>query len=143
MPYKIITHFHRKENFMAHIIHDIGVASQIGAYSDAIEAAPNLRWLMTSGTPGLTTGGELPPDITGQAERAWEHILAVLGRANMSAADIVKVTQYLTRAEDIPAYAAVRKRMLGDARPAFMLLVVPQLVWPQILLEVEVIAAGP
>jgi len=28
---------------MNHKIHDIGVASQIGKYSDAIEAAPNLR----------------------------------------------------------------------------------------------------
>ena len=126
---------------MAHRIHDIGVAKQIGAYSDAIETAPNLRWLMTSGTPGLSIDGDLPKDITGQAELAWKHILGVLEQAGMSAIDIVKVTQYLTRAEDIPAYAKVRARMLGGVRPAFMLLVVPQLVWPEILLEVEVIAA--
>jgi hypothetical protein len=31
--------------------------------------------------------------------------------------------------------------MLGGVRPAFMLLVVPQLVWPEIPLEIEVIAA--
>ena len=126
---------------MAHRIHDIGVAKQIGAYSDAIETAPNLRWLMTSGTPGLSIDGNLPEDITGQAELAWKHILGVLEQAGMSAVDIVKVTQYLTRAEDIPAYAKVRAQMLGSVRPAFMLLVVPQLVWPEILLEVEVIAA--
>jgi enamine deaminase RidA (YjgF/YER057c/UK114 family) len=126
---------------MAHRIHDIGVAKQIGAYSDAIEAAPNLRWLMTSGTPGLSIDGDLPKDITGQAELAWKHILDVLEHAGMSTVDIVKVTQYLTRAEDIPAYAKVRAQMLGGVRPAFMLLVVPQLVWPEILLEVEVIAA--
>jgi hypothetical protein len=34
---------------MPHIIHNIGVAGQIGDYSDAVEAAPNVRWLMTSG----------------------------------------------------------------------------------------------
>ena len=39
-------------------------------------------------------------------------------------AHIVNVTQYLTSAEDIPAYAKVRSQMLGDVRPAFMLLVV-------------------
>ena len=44
-------------------------------------------------------------------------------RAGMTVHDLVKVTQYLLRAEDIPAYAAVRKRFLGDARPASMLLV--------------------
>ncbi len=45
---------------MNHTIHDVGVAKQIGAYSDAIEAAPNARWLMTSGTPGLALDGKLP-----------------------------------------------------------------------------------
>jgi 2-iminobutanoate/2-iminopropanoate deaminase len=127
---------------MAHTIHDIGVASQIGSYSDAIEAEPNLRWLMTSGTPGLTVNGDgLPKDITGQAELAWQHIIGILGKAGMTVTDIVKVTQYLTRADDIAAYAKVRTRYLGQARPAAMLLVIPQLVWPEILVEVEIIAA--
>jgi 2-iminobutanoate/2-iminopropanoate deaminase len=127
---------------MAHTIHDIGVASQIGSYSDTIEAKPNLRWLMTSGTPGLTVNGDgLPKDITGQAELAWQHIIGILGKAGMTVADIVKVTQYLTRADDIAAYAKVRTRYLGQARPAAMLLIIPQLVWPEILVEVEIIAA--
>ena len=127
---------------MAHTIHDIGVASQIGSYSDAIEAKPNLRWLMTSGTPGLAVNGDgLPKDITGQAELAWQHMIGILGKAGMSVTDIVKVTQYLTRADDIAAYAKVRTRYLGQTRPASMLLVIPQLVWPEILVEVEVIAA--
>lgn len=125
----------------AHTTHDAGVASQIGSYSDAVEAAPNLRWLMTSGTPGLSAAGELPRDIVGQSDLAWQHVLAMLDQAGMTVGDIVKVTQYLTRADDIAAYAKVRARFLGDARPASMLLVVPQLVWPGFLLEVEVIAA--
>ena len=126
---------------MAHAIHDIGIASQIGAYSDALEAAPKLRWLMTSGTPGLSATGEVPGDISGQAELAWKHVMRMLEKAGMTAGDIVKVTTYLTRAEDIPAYATVRRRFLGGVRPAFMLLVVPQLVRPEFLLEVEIIAA--
>ena len=127
---------------MSHTIHDIGVANQIGSYSDAIEAKPNLRWLMTSGTPGLAVNGDgLPKGITGQAELAWQHILSILGKAGMTVTDIVKVTQYLTRADDIAAYAKVRTRYLGQARPASMLLVIPQLVWPEILVEVEIIAA--
>jgi 2-iminobutanoate/2-iminopropanoate deaminase len=126
---------------MAHTIHDIGVASQIGAYSDSIEAAPNLRWLITSGTPGLSTTGELPGDIGGQAELAWTHIVRMLEQARMTVADIVKVTQYLTQPADIPAYAKVRARFLGETRPASMLLVIPQLVRPEFLVEVEVMAA--
>ena len=126
---------------MSHSIHDVGVARQIGAYSDAIETAANLRWLFTAGTPGLSTVGDLPPDIAGQAELAWQHIVRMLDRAGMAVADIVKVTQYLTRAEDIAAYSKVRKRFLGEVRPASMLLVNAQLVRPEFLVEVEIVAA--
>lgn len=126
---------------MTHTIHDIGVANLIAAYSDAIEARPNLRWLLTSGTPGLSTTGDLPRDISRQAERAWQHVLRMLELAGMTVADIVKVTQYLTRAEDIRAYGKVRTRFLGDARPASMLMIIPQLVRPEFLLEIEIVAA--
>ena len=79
--------------------------------------------------------------VTGQAEIAWQHIVNMLAKAAMSVHDLVKVTHYLLRPEDIPAYVQVRSRLLGDARPASMLLVVPQLVKPEYLLEVEAVAA--
>ena len=126
---------------MTNRIHDIGVARQIGTYSDAVEAPANARWLITAGTPGLALDGTLPADITGQAEIAWSHIVAILDKAGMEVGDIVKVTQYLLHAADIPAYAKVRSRFLGDARPASMLLIVPELVRPEFLLEIEVHAA--
>jgi enamine deaminase RidA (YjgF/YER057c/UK114 family) len=138
---KVVSSDNEETLAMAHKLYDIGVAAQIGKYSDAVETAPNLRWLYTSGTPGLAENKQLPNDITGQAELAWQHIMRVLGEADMGVEDIVRVTQYLIRAEDIADYAKVRYTFLGDARPAFMLLVIPQLVWPEILLEVEVIAA--
>jgi 2-iminobutanoate/2-iminopropanoate deaminase len=120
---------------------NIGVASQIGKYSDAIEVPSNARWLYTSGTPGLALDGKLPSDITGQAEIAWSHIVNMLKQADMSVNDLVKVTHYLLRAEDIPAYVQVRTKFLGEARPASMLLIVPALVKPNFLLEIEAIAA--
>ena len=126
---------------MNHKIHDVGVAKQIGAYSDAIEVAPNMRWFFTAGTPGLAADGKVPPDITGQADVAWQNIMAMLKKADMGVHDLVKVTQYLLDAKDIPAYAKVRSRYLGDARPASMLLIVPALVWPNMLLEIEAVAA--
>jgi 2-iminobutanoate/2-iminopropanoate deaminase len=126
---------------MTHLNHDIGVARQIGAYSDATEVAPDARWLFISGTPGLALDGSLPSDIAGQAEIAWRHIVAMLAKADMTTHDLVKVSHYLLRAEDIPAYVAVRSRFLGEARPASMLLIVPGLVRPEFLLEIEAYAA--
>jgi enamine deaminase RidA (YjgF/YER057c/UK114 family) len=122
-------------------IHNIGVARQIGAYSDAVEAGPNQRWLFTAGTPGLGLDGKLPEDFAGQAEQAWQHVVAMLEQADMGVQDLVKVTHYLLRAADIPTYARIRARYLGEARPASMLLIVPELVRPNFLLEIEAIAA--
>ena len=51
-------------------------------------------------------------DITDQSELDWENVLRVLSKADMTVDDIVKVTQYLTRAEDIKACSQVRNRFL-------------------------------
>ena len=86
---------------MTNRLEDIGVARQIGSYSDAVEVPPNARWLFTSGTPGLAVDGSLPKDITGQAELAWTHVMTMLERADMTVKDLVKVTQYLLHASHI------------------------------------------
>jgi len=121
---------------------DIGIARRIGSYGDAIEVPAGARWLLTSGTPGLPAEGPPPEGISAQADLAWRHILAMLDRAGMSVADLVKVNQYLTRESDIAEYARVRARHLGAARPASMLAIVPALVRPEFLVEIEVIAAA-
>lgn len=89
----------------------------------------------------MTLDGTLPSGITAQAELAWQHILKTLEHAGMGLADIVKITQYLVHAHDIPAYAKVRARVLGDARPASMLMIVAGLPRPEFLIEIEAYAA--
>ena len=126
---------------MHNIVHNVGVASQIGSYSDAIEVPPGARWLFTSGTPGLALNGGLPADVTGQAEIAWGHIVSTLESAGMTVNDLVKVTHYLLHEQDIPAYVKVRSRFLGDARPASMLLTGAGLVRSEFLVEIEAVAA--
>ena len=126
---------------MPNTVHNIGVASQIGSYSDAIEVPSGARWLFTSGTPGLALDGSLPADISGQSEVAWDHIVKTLDSAGMNVHDLVKVTHYLLHEEDIPDYVKVRSRFLKDARPASMLLTGAGLVRSEFLLEIEAIAA--
>lgn len=120
---------------------DIGVAKQIGTYSDGIEAPAAARWVFTAGTPGLKPDGTYPHGIVAQAEQAWKNVLRILAEAGMGVQDLVKVTHYLVHEAHIKDYVAVRARYLGDARPASMLLVVPGLVKPEILVEIEAIAA--
>ncbi len=123
------------------IHYSIGIASQIGKYGDAIEVPANARWLITSGTPGLAIDGRLPEGIAAQSELAWSHIMTMLLRADMDVGDLVKITQYLISDADIGEYAKVRSRFLGEMRPASMLMIIPALVRPEFLVEIEIIAA--
>ena len=59
----------------------------------------------------------------------------------MDLTDVVKVTQYLTRAEGYCRLREGENSFLSDAEPASMLLLVPQFVRREFLVEVEVIAA--
>jgi enamine deaminase RidA (YjgF/YER057c/UK114 family) len=125
------------------IVHEIGVAKQIGKYSDAIESTSPGRLLFLSGTPGLTPDGYLPETFEEQAEQAWKNVFALLEQAGMGPEHLVKVSQYLVRTEDVQKYPPIRSKWLGEHKPASMLVVVPGLVWPKILIEIEAYAVAP
>jgi len=121
---------------------NVGVAARIGTYSDAVEIAPGKRVLYASGTPGLDSStGAIPESFADQADLAWRNIEAILSEADMSVEDIVKLTQYLIRRDDLAVYRDIRSRHLGTCRPASMLAFLPELVWPNMLIELEVVAA--
>jgi enamine deaminase RidA (YjgF/YER057c/UK114 family) len=74
-------------------------------------------------------------------EQVWRNIFAVLAAAQMNAHNIVKVTAFLTRREDLADYREVRDRMMRDARPASSLVFVSGLASPDWLVEIEAVAA--
>ena len=117
------------------------IAPPAGRYTTAIEVPPNARWLHVSGLVGMEKDGSVPPGIEAQVENIWRNMKAVLADADMTLDDIVKVTIFLTKPENIVPYREVRDRLMGDARPASTLVVVSQLVRPEWLCEVEAVAA--
>ena len=119
---------------------DAGVASQIGHYADAVRIPAGYEQVLVSGTPGLTPDGHLAPDIAEQSEQAWRNVSAILEKAGASLSDIVSIRQWLTNADDIASYVAVRSRFISH-QSASMLAVIPQLVRPDFLIEIEVVAA--
>ena len=119
-----------------------GVASHVGTYSDAVEISASRRIVYVSGTPGIDgDSGKLPDDFAAQADLAWRNIILILAQAEMGVEDIVKLTQHLIRREDLVPYRAIRTRYLGECTPASMLTFLPGLVWPDMLIELEVVAA--
>lgn len=117
------------------------VAAPGGPYSHGIETPANARWLHLSGQIGIAPDGTVPADIEGQAEQCWRNVTAILASAGMGVENLVRVTHYLTRQEDVAAYGKVRARNLGDARPASTLVVISALARPGLLVEVEAVAA--
>jgi 2-iminobutanoate/2-iminopropanoate deaminase len=119
-----------------------GVAAHIGKYADAVRIPAGAEVIYTSGTPGLRADGTVPGDFTEEAIQAWRNVEDALGRAGAALTDIVSVRQWLINAADIPSDAKVRSSVIKH-EPVFMLAAVPALVWPEIRVEVEVIAIRP
>ena len=110
-------------------------------YSQAMEIDPNKRWLFTAGQVGVAPDGNTLDSIEGQVAQTWANIIALLNEGGMGIDDVVKITGYIVGKKNFPAYAAGRKKALGEARPASTAIIVPALAMPQWLVEIEVIAA--
>ncbi|MGE3771517.1 MAG: RidA family protein [Gammaproteobacteria bacterium] len=111
------------------------------AYSHGVVIPPQSRVLHTAGQIGVRPDGSVPASIEEQADQVWINLLAILRGAGMEVTDIVKLTAYVVGDHNYPAYAAARVRHLGDHKPAATAFCVPQLLKPEWLLEVELIAA--
>lgn len=127
---------------MNHPVEPTDIAPPLSHYSHGIEAPASTRWLHVSGQLGIRPDGTPGDGITEQAELAWANVASVLAAAGMSLDDLVKVTTFLTRPEDVDAVREVRERVLGGRRPASTLLVVSALVQPHWHIEIEAVAAA-
>src|SRR5436190_23149936 len=118
------------------------VAAPFGPYSHAIEVPEGSRLLYISGEVGVLPDGTVPETIEAQAEACWRNIIAILADAGMEVEDLVKITTYLVRPEDVAAAGAARAKHFGEARPGSATIIVKALVNPALLIEIEAVAAG-
>ncbi|MFD0818762.1 Rid family hydrolase, partial [Micromonospora zhanjiangensis] len=86
-----------------------------------------------------------PGDAGAQAARIFEIIDGVLAAHGATLADVVQIRTYMTNLDDLPAYAAVRRRLFpaapGTVPPTSTTVEVSRLFLPGAVLEVEVTAA--
>jgi 2-iminobutanoate/2-iminopropanoate deaminase len=84
-------------------------------------------------------------DIRKQTEAVYDNIEIALRAAGATLADIIKTTTYLTSADYIGPSREVRVERYKnlEAPPANTLLIVSRLAEPEMLVEIEVIAALP
>ena len=110
--------------------------------SQGIEIAPDARWLYISGQIAVRPDGTAIEGTEAQMEDVWEKILRVLESAGMGYQNLVKISVFLTREEDILTFREVRDRVLGGVKPAATLLIVKGLARPDFLVEIEAVAAA-
>ena len=111
-------------------------------YSQGMIAPAGARTLYISGQVGVGPDGRPGADIGEQARLAVGNLNAVLGAAGMSAANLVKMTIYLTEAADIAGFMDAAAGALPDPPPATTLLLVKGLIAPELRVEIEGIAVG-
>ena len=83
-------------------------------------------------------------DLAAQAEQVYGNLGKALAAAGASLKDVIKVVTYVVNlsADKVPAVRTARARHLGDGPyPASTMVGVTALVHPDLLIEIEVIAA--
>ena len=112
-------------------------------YSHAVELGPAARLLFVSGQIGVTPDGSVAANFEAQCEVAMTNIETLLGAAAMNHTNILKLVFYLTRAADLLMLGELRrKRWASSMPPAVTTLVVAALARPELLVEIDVIAAS-
>lgn len=98
------------------VIHTSNAPAAIGPYSQAILMGETLY---TSGQLGIDpANGELMQGVEAQAEMALKNLGAVLAAADMSYANVLKATVFLTDLADFAAVNAIYQRFFQGAYPA-------------------------
>lgn len=114
------------------------------AYASAV---PSGTLVFTAGACPLSEDGTVvcPGDVAGQARQAAANLVLALQAAGASITDVLKTTVYVAssdRADLVAAWNVIRGAF-GDHDAPSTLLGVTVLGYPDQLVEVEAVAAGP
>jgi 2-iminobutanoate/2-iminopropanoate deaminase len=114
-------------------------------YTHVVEVTGPVRMIYIAGQIALDKDGNLvgAGDMKAQAEQVFRNLDAALAAAGARFADVVKMNTYVTDMDKAPAVREVRAKYFGETTPASTLVQVPRLARPELMLEIEVIAAVP
>ncbi|MBX4941223.1 Rid family hydrolase [Rhizobium binae] len=126
---------------MKMIFNPSSVRRPFGNYNHGLLVPPGASLLVTSGQLGIGLDEKVPEDVGAQADLCFQAIRAILAEAEMSFADVISISGFVTKREHFPDYMAVRDRYTLDPKPTSTLIIVAGFTRPEFLVEVEVTAA--
>jgi enamine deaminase RidA (YjgF/YER057c/UK114 family) len=108
----------------------------IYGYSRAVKAG---GWLAVSGTTSFDENGRIEGrnQMYVQARRAIANIAAVLERAGMTLADVVRTRVFVTDMQRFPEVARAHLEAFGGNPPASTVVEIRRLVNPDMMIEIE------
>ncbi|HZS65953.1 MAG TPA: RidA family protein [Burkholderiales bacterium] len=123
---------------------ELGAAPKF--YSHAVSLAGQAKLVYVSGQVSWGADGRVvgAGDMRAQCEQVFKNLTAVLAAAGAGWGDIVKMNSYMVNlnAENVATFREARAAYLKPGQmPASTLVGVTSLVQPELLLEVEVVAA--
>ena len=119
------------------------IPKPLAPYSHGIVVPEGMRLVYTAGQVGIGLDGSIPEGCTAQAKVAFAAIEAILREAGMTFANVVKLNAYVTAREHLRPYMDVRNSHFAAPYPASTLMIVSGFARPELVVEVEAIAAGP
>jgi enamine deaminase RidA (YjgF/YER057c/UK114 family) len=117
---------------------------QPNGYSQVAGIAPGSRLVWTSGQVPITADGTPAPagDWAAQTRQAMHNVGTALAAAGADWADVFKLTFYVVDTSALPTVRAVRDEFVNVERPpASTLVQVAGLFRPDVLIEIEAVAA--
>jgi enamine deaminase RidA (YjgF/YER057c/UK114 family) len=118
------------------------VSPPMSPYSHGVSVPAGMRLVTTAGQVGITKDGVIPATVEEQLELIWANTAAILAEDGLELSDITSIRGYIVSRDAVPAYRAAFRKCLGAVNPTSTLVVVKELVAPQLLVEIEVVAAG-
>jgi enamine deaminase RidA (YjgF/YER057c/UK114 family) len=121
-----------------------GLAKPFGPFSQLTIARPG-RVVHLSGAVASDRDGNLvgEGDIVAQTRQVMENLRIGLEAAGADFSHVVKITNYVTDANEYPKIAPVREEYLKAPYPASTLIEVQRLIYPGFLIEIEAVAIVP
>ncbi len=112
-------------------------------YSHVVEVTGPVKTIYVAGQVALDKDGNVvgARDMKAQTEQVFRNLETALAAAGAKFGDVVKMNTYITDMSKAPAVREVRARYFGEVTPASTLVQVVALARPELMLEIEVIAA--
>ena len=105
---------------------------------------PSGTWIYVSGQFGTDEAGAVTPGgLAAESKAALENVLKAVREAGGTAADVVKITAYLTSLDDYRRYNEVRQKVFAPNLPTSTAVAVAGLILKEASIEIDAVAFVP